>query len=397
MTAQLEASFAAPAHTPPHEPPQGAAVLDEVRAFVQRFAILPGPHEYDALALWIAHTHVFGAFGTSPRLAILSNVGEYGVGKTRVLDLLALLCARPRLELDPTGPGIAAMISQIKPTLLIDETDTIFGQRGSANSKRQLRGILNSGYRAGAKLTRRSKNEFVEDTVFCPVAFAGAANLPDSLMSRSVVIRMRRRRPEEAIDRFYPRMHEQQGLDLAASVASWARTVTMRLASMWPELPDGIEDRPHEIWSPLVALADVAGGHWPESARAACTALALEQAEEDDDVVLTPGQRLTGDLLAVWPSADGQAMRQASTVTLLEALFALESSPWSSLWDPAAAPREMAAMLRMYGIAPCKLRDGDLTMQGYRRDDFAAVWLTGDVPAVPDVPSVPDADESEAV
>jgi hypothetical protein len=42
-------------------------------------------------------------------------------------------------------------------------------------------------------------------------------------------------------------------------------------------------------------------------------------------------------------------------------------------WDPASAPRELAAMLRPHGIEPVKIRLGDRTAQGYTRDAFPAL------------------------
>jgi len=34
-----------------------------------------------------------------------------------------------------------------------------------------------------------------------------------------------------------------------------------------PVLPKGVEDRDADVWEPLLAVADLAGGHWPERAR----------------------------------------------------------------------------------------------------------------------------------
>jgi hypothetical protein len=349
--------------TEPADAAPGAAVLDEARAFVARFAVLPSGHHLDAVTLWAAHTHAAGAFTTSPRLALLSS--EPGSGKTRVLDLLALLCARARLELDPTGPAVAAMIAAEMPTLLLDETDTIFGARGSANAKRQLRGILNSGYRAGALLTRSAGRDGYQSVpVYCPVAFAGLGNLPDTLMSRSVIVRMRKRRPGERTDAYLPRMHAPLGQAVGEALGQWCKTVTLDLATAWPELPEGVQDRAAEVWEPLLAVADAAGGHWPATARAACRAIALDAAE---DAGPTPASRLLADLAAVWPRTGGEPARYAATADLLTALYALDGAPWRTLWEPGAAPRELAAMLAARGITPRKVRvSAERTAQGYQ-------------------------------
>jgi hypothetical protein len=360
-------------------------ILSDVETFIRRFVVLPSDHEYVTAVVWAAHTWLTESLDVSPRLAIISEVGQYGVGKTRAMEVEGIFCRRFRLELDPTGPALAAMIAQIHPTIGIDETDTIFGARGSANAKQQLRGILNAGYKAGAKLTRRSKNTFVEDVVYGPVMFAGAANLPESLMSRSIVWHMRRRRPEEKIEAWFPRIHVPEGLMIADSLAQWAGTIARDVATAWPDLPDGIEDRASEIWWPLIAIGDAAGGDWPQRIRAACCAMVLR---EEEETKAPPATQLLADILSVWPvDAAGDRAANAATARLLEGLTTLDGAPWAHLWPEEAAPRELAALLSSRGVATRKVKvdtaRGIRPLQGYRLADILSA-----VPLVPEVPAI---------
>ena len=286
----------------------GHILLDDTEAFIRRFAVMGSDYDYASLTVWCAHTWLFRSFDVSPRGAILSDVGVYGVGKTRVMELAGLFCRNFRLELDPTGPALAAMISQLSPTIGIDETDTIFGARGSAGAKRQLRGILNSGYKAGAKMSRRSKNDFVEDVVYCPVIFAGAANLPDSLMSRSIVWHMKPRRPEQKIEAWFPRMHAPEGQAIGEALGQWCGTVAREVSTSWPDLPEGIEDRASEIWWPLIAIADAAGGEWPRKIRESARAMVLREAAEAKAPPGVPAPHGHGRCMAAW--RDRNAGRQ---------------------------------------------------------------------------------------
>ena len=36
---------------------------------------------------------------------------------------------------------------------------------------------------------------------------------------------------------------------------------------MWPEMPTGVDDRDADVWEALLSVADLAGKHWPETAR----------------------------------------------------------------------------------------------------------------------------------
>src|SRR5262249_53987050 len=71
----------------------GARLLDELRAAVTRYVVLPSTHATVAVTLWIAATHAAPALYHFPRLAIRSP--EKRCGKTRLLDLVSALCRLP--------------------------------------------------------------------------------------------------------------------------------------------------------------------------------------------------------------------------------------------------------------------------------------------------------------
>ena len=358
----------------------GAALLDEARSFMSRFAVLPSPAALDAVVLWAAHTHAVNAFNASPRLAVLSDLPASG--KTRVLELAGLLSHDPCQEVDITGPALVAMISQRQPTVLLDEVDTIFGAHGG-NSHNALRGVLNAGYKQGATHSRRSGGAFIREAIYSAIAFGGLGILPGTLMSRSIVIRMGRRKPGQQLERYLPRMHAPLGAATGEALGEWVRSVSLDLASSWPELPEGLEDRAAEIWEPLLAVADAAGGDWPERARAACMELALGSVT---DPVESPGQRVLADLRRAWGAAGN-----LPTAELITRLYALDGAPWATLWPKESAPRELAALLAPFGVRPVKIRNGSRTAQGYRRDDMARAWGKMGAPAAEgDVPDVPE-------
>ncbi len=352
-----------PVHpVPPVRP--GYEVLNEATAFLRRFIAFPSDAAADACALWACHTHVTEACNASGRLAVLSDLP--GSGKTLLMELTGLLSRSASLEADITGPALVALMAQGARTVLIDECDQFWGRNGG-ESYRQLRTVVNSGYRSGASVTRRGAGGYRQDPIYGPIAMAGLGSLPGSVLSRCVVIRMQQRRPEQKTERFQPRVHEAIGADLGAALGSWARSVALDIASAWPDMPKGIADRQAEVWEGLLAIADCAGGDWPQRARSACTELVLGNEAEP---VLSPGQRILSDLRKVF-TGDGTSL---PTATIITRLFALPDSPWSVLWTDANAPRELSSLLAAYAVKPVKIRDGQRTCQGYRRGDLARVW-----------------------
>src|SRR2546421_10590100 len=82
-----------PTVLPVAEVREGAAILDDLRAFLCRFVTFPEPEQADAVTLWIAHSHSVDAFDCTPRLSIQSV--EKRSGKTKLMDLCALLVRNP--------------------------------------------------------------------------------------------------------------------------------------------------------------------------------------------------------------------------------------------------------------------------------------------------------------
>jgi len=172
--------------------PTGADVLDELAATLSRFVVFPGAEHRDAVALWVAHAHVVEAFESSPRLALLSP--EPASGKTRTLEVIELLVPRPMHALNASTAAVFRSIDSDRPTLLLDEVDAIFGRR-TGDENEDLRALLNAGHRRGTTIPRcvGKSMEVKRFPVYAALALAGLGDLPDTLMSRSVIVRMRRR------------------------------------------------------------------------------------------------------------------------------------------------------------------------------------------------------------
>lgn len=156
-----------------------------------------------------------------------------------------------------------------RPTILFDEIDTVFGPAAGENE--QLRGFLNAGHGRSGVMWRcvgdGSNQQVQEFPSFYGVAVAGLGSLRDTILTRSVIVRMRRRAPNERVEPFRQRIHEKEGHALRDRLAAWAESVRHLVDGVFPELPEGISDRPADVWEPLLAIADAAGGAWPQPRR----------------------------------------------------------------------------------------------------------------------------------
>jgi hypothetical protein len=250
------------------------------------------------------------------------------------------------------------------PTILYDEIDTVFGPKAKDNE--EIRGLLNAGHRRGAVAGRCVvKGKIVETEeipAFCAVALAGLGGLPDTLLSRSVIVRMKRRAPNERIQPFRRRIHQAEGHALRDALAAWGNVAALSLASSWPTLPDSVVDRNADIWEPLIAIADAAGGEWPERGR--CSAVALVAASMAGTPSL--GVRLLSDLRTILGEADA-----LPTAEILSALHKIEDAPWGEMRGKPIDNRGLAQRLKKYDVSSTNIRTGDKVVKGYQRADFA--------------------------
>lgn len=350
------------------EKESGAAVLDDLHRFLGRFIAYPSESAAIAHALWIVHAHLVAEFENTPRIAFLSP--EPGSGKSRAMELTEALVPRPVLSVNASTAYVFRKISDEAglPTLLIDECDAIF-TGGKSDSSEELRGLLNSGYRRGASAGRvaiKGKELVTEEwPSFCAVALAGLNTLPDTILTRSVVVPMKRRRRDQKVEPYRRRLVGPEAESMKERIAAYAEQVRPYIGGAWPDLPASITDRDADVWEPLLAIADDAGGHWPADARDA--ALSILEASKDKGVSL--GIRLLEDLRTVF----GQRER-ASSAELVQALVALDESPWASIHGEELNPRFLAKLLGKYEIEPTMLKIDGRAVRGYKRAWFLDPW-----------------------
>ena len=187
------------------------------------------------------------------------------------------------------------------------------------------------------------------------------------------------------MERFRLRDVEGQAAELRGQVEMWSRTTIGNLRDARPVSPDALTDRQHDGTEPLLAIADLAGGEWPQAARLALIELCAEAQAGDESI----GVRLLADIRDVYKE---RAVDRIPSADLAAALAEIETSPWGE-WSKAGktlSPAQLARLLGRYKIAPHSVRIGERTPKGYELKDFQDAFERYVPPGTP-VPSPPSA------
>lgn len=344
----------------------GVELLDELREAICYYTVFPSDQAADAVVLWIAATHAVTVFDAAPRIHFTGP--EKRCGKSRALDMVIATCHNPLVTTDATVAAVFRSIGEDPPTLIFDEVDAIFpgpGKKG-ADQNEDLRSLINAGFQRNRPAIRcvGPNNDVKKFPTFAMAALAGIGELPDTVTDRSVVIRMRRRAPGENAAPYRLTRDHTALRALGDQVGAWVKTQHAALHTLVPAMP--VEDRAADLWEPLITLADVVGGTWPERARTAAVVLSRESDADAGEATL--GIRMLADCREIFTTGP----IEVTSEELAAQLRAVTDAPWDAF---ALTPRAMAHRLKPYGIAPRQIRPSgggreEKQVRGYRAADF---------------------------
>lgn len=355
----------------------GAQILDEIDAFLARYISYPSPAARHAHTLWITHTWLMDVWDSTPRIAFLSP--EPGSGKSRCLEVTAHLVPRPVHAVNASLPYLFRKVGDPdgRPTILYDEIDTVFGPTTKGNNE-DVRGMLNAGHKktgiAGRCVTRGNNIVTEELPAYCAVALAGLNDLPDTIASRSIQIRMRKRPQDEQEKPWRERRNGAEAEVLRERISAWAMEIAPSIdvllsdSKFEVDMPAGVTDRNADVWEPLILLADQAGGRWPILARNAAVSFVTTSKDNAPSI----GVQLLTDIKVVF---DESSMDKMHTSEILKLLNGFELSPWSTIrkGTPLDA-RGLSNWLKRYEIKPQTIRVEKEVFKGYARCQFEDAW-----------------------
>jgi putative DNA primase/helicase len=341
------------------QPVDGAALLDELTVAFQKHLVM-SDGAAEAAALWCVLAQAHDCFQHSPILAFNSPV--YGCGKTRGLRIVNNL-TRSKLFSHVTPASIFRFIEKHPGVgLLFDD-----GEGYIRADNRDMMSILDSGHgRAGASVLRcdGDKHDPKDFPTWTPKAIGKVGDLPPSLKTRSIVIKMKRKRKDEHVADLTQADEKRLKKELARKIVRWVWDHRAELRRSEPEIPSSLYNRARDNWKPLLAIAALAGGEWPDRARRAANL--LNGSKEDT----TEGVMLLADCRVAFGDKD-----RVSSQGLCAALNRLESRPWGDMrYGQGIDPKGLAKGLAPFDIEAKSVRVDDKVLRGLERVQFEDAW-----------------------
>jgi putative DNA primase/helicase len=239
------------------------------------------PHEVLAVALWTLMSWVHEE-AAHYSVYLVATAPKDDCGKTTlIVEVVGRLAPKSYASSsDPTVASIFRIADREKPTMLFDNVDTLF-QR-----KPEVVELFLNGWTRGIKYSRVEKIGGDWQTVwydpFCAKACSLiGTNLPRPLLGRCLLIELWPLKPGEEVVEVKP--FDQELMDafktLRRKALRWSSDNASTLKTAEPSFPAGFTTRPRANAKLLLAIAELAGGDWPNQARDALDKLLREKRE----------------------------------------------------------------------------------------------------------------------
>jgi hypothetical protein len=341
------------------DPVKPDELLNEIIRFLEKHIVLPEGGDV-ATALWVFHAHCLDAFELSPILQIKSPMKR--CGKSTLLGIVGGLLPRNISSGSASSASVFRLIDKFQVSICIDEADI------NVSGKNEFIELLNSSYlRKTARVLRCSGKDHDPRpfSSWGPKVVAGIGNLSDTTEDRSIQINMRRKTFGDRKVVRYSVLGCMEVLEtLHSKLARFARNHIDELKNANPLIPEILGDRQADNWRSLLAIADLAGGEWPDKAREAALGLCGEGMGEEEI-----GEMLLWDLQKMLAERGDEP--KVFTEDIIYYLVNREDRPWPEYKnDRPITPPQLAKTLRGFGIKPKDVKINGKTKRGYFVADF---------------------------
>ena len=228
-------------------------------------------------------------------------------------------------------------------------------------------GILNEGYKQAGKVYRQSGKQWDDTQAFATwgaKCIVGIGSLPDTLQSRCITIRLKRKLPEEAIYRINERLEENPHYfyDLKRKIVRFLVDNEPAIIKTKIELNNRLDDRTQDNWLPLLKIAKFINKDVYRYAIQASENLSTTARSE-----IEFGVEILKDIKNIFLE---KKLERIGTLALVTTLRSNKELSWDTFPKGGLTPYHLSTMLKAFGIHPKQYKDGDKPLRGYIRNDF---------------------------
>ena len=337
----------------------GSSTYTTLQTIFNKYLSLPEGAD-KALALWTIFTYGYDVFEFAPRLAILSP--EPRCGKSTLLTLLDTLIYNPLNVSNISPAAIYRTVSNNTMTLLLDEVDTYIN---SKNNKDMV-GILNSGHRRNGTVLRMGGTNYSitqRFKCFCPVALAGIGNIPDALKDRSIIISLRRKRPEEVKEILRIVKLEKDVEEVKRNCEKIMNSSKYTIANIDVPTQPFLSDRGNDNWEGLYKIAKFISNEVYNEA-IEVSKLLLKSSFNDLESIRC---QLLADIRQIFEEKNIDAIE---ATILCSELMNIEESPWLYYENKGITPYSLSSLLKFFNIKSHQMKVNGINKKRYRLKDF---------------------------
>lgn len=259
--------------------------LSVTRNFIETIMWAP-EEQLDALTLILALTHVKDL---SPNVPYVLATGKREAGKSTLTKNIPLLLASRTFIVDrlTTSQAVREVFLNAEPpdTLLFDDASKIWGESGRSSTTNVPTQLAVAAYEDTGKVSVSRNGSTVNAPAYAVCFFNGLGNvLPDDVRTRCIVFPTTAK-PEGVRKRGARSVPVRKDAEpVKLQLSRWANSVKRDAASWLIEnghrIHPLLDSRLLQLWGPLFALADAAGGAWPRKCMDAFLALGLDASEK---------------------------------------------------------------------------------------------------------------------
>jgi hypothetical protein len=344
------------------KPVDGGTLVRALAERVRRHVVMT-VDQATAVALWIMLTWVHECAAVHSPL-LLATSAEANSGKSTLLGLLGFLVRRALLSVSISGPALFRSIEKWCPTFVIDEADTVL-----VNNE-DLKEVINSGWTRGQNVIRCDPETLDPRpySTFCPKAIGmKGRKLPDTTLSRAIIIELQRKLPDETVTDF-DHLDDKGLARLRRQLARWAADNAAALAKTMPEIPLDFHNRKRANWKLLFAIAESAGSDWKRQAWQAAGVIEKVKASFEASIGV--------QLLAAIRDMFEPGVEEIPSKIMVENLTADPEQPWGEYrHGRPITQKQLGSLLSGYGVSSGTVHPPGLSdAKGYKRTQFTDLF-----------------------